>query len=86
MVVQSMTNTDTADVVASVAQCKRMIDSGAQMVRITVPSLHEVEPLKEIQKQLKSDGYGHVPLVADVHFNPKVAPEGPVFGIYTISG
>lgn len=73
VVVQSMTNTDTADVQASVAQCKRMIDAGAQMVRLTVPSLKEVEPLKEIQKQLKSDGYGQIPLIADVHFNPKVA-------------
>ena len=73
VVVQSMTNTDTADVAATVAQCKRMIDSGAQMVRLTVPSLHEVEPLKAIQKQLKSDGYGNIPLIADVHFNPKVA-------------
>ncbi|MBR4911751.1 MAG: (E)-4-hydroxy-3-methylbut-2-enyl-diphosphate synthase [Bacteroidales bacterium] len=73
VVVQSMTNTDTADVAASVAQCKRMIDAGAQMVRLTVPSLKEVEPLKAIQKQLKSDGYGSVPLIADVHFNPKVA-------------
>ena len=73
VVVQSMTNTDTSDVAASVAQCKRMIDAGAQMVRLTVPSLKEVEPLKIIQKQLKSDGYGDIPLVADVHFNPKVA-------------
>ena len=73
VVVQSMTNTDTADVQASVAQCKRMIDSGAQMVRLTVPSLNEVEPLKAIKSQLAKDGYGHVPLVADVHFNPKVA-------------
>ena len=73
VVVQSMTNTDTADVAATVAQCERMIDSGAQMVRLTVPSLHEVEPLKAIQKQLKSDGYGNIPLIADVHFNPKVA-------------
>lgn len=73
VVLQSMTNTDTANVTATVAQCKRMIDSGAQMVRLTVPSLHEVEPLKAIQKQLKSDGYGNIPLIADVHFNPKVA-------------
>ena len=73
VVVQSMTNTDTADVQASVAQCKRMIDAGAQMVRLTVPSLKEVEPLREIQKRLKADGYGNIPLIADVHFNPKVA-------------
>ena len=37
IVVQSMTNTDTADVEATVAQCKRMIAAGAEMVRITVP-------------------------------------------------
>ena len=73
VVVQSMTNTDTADVAATVAQCRRMAESGAQMIRLTVPSLKEVEPLKAIQKQLKSDGYGHIPLIADVHFNPKVA-------------
>jgi len=73
VVVQSMTNTDTADVVASVAQCKRMIESGAQMVRLTVPSLKEVEPLKLIKDQLVKDGFGNVPLIADVHFNPKVA-------------
>ena len=79
VVVQSMTNTDTADVQASVAQCERMIDSGAQMVRLTVPSLKEVEPLKEIQKRLKSDGYGQIPLVADVHFNPKVAEAVAMF-------
>lgn len=73
VVVQSMTNTDTADVQASVAQCKRMIDAGAQMVRLTVPSLKEVEPLQKIKAQLSADGYGNVPLIADVHFNPKVA-------------
>ena len=73
VVVQSMTNTDTADVAATVAQCRRMAESGAQMIRLTVPSLKEVEPLKAIQKQLKSDGYGQIPLIADVHFNPKVA-------------
>ena len=73
VVVQSMTNTDTADVAASVAQCERMINAGAQMVRLTVPSLHEVEPLRAIKRQLAMDGYGLIPLVADVHFNPKVA-------------
>lgn len=72
VVVQSMTNTDTNDVAASVAQCKRMIDAGAEMVRLTVPSLKEVEAMRLIRHQLRSEGI-HTPLVADVHFNPKVA-------------
>lgn len=72
MVVQSMTNTNTLDVDASVTQCRRMIESGAQMVRLTVPSMKEVESLRNIQRRLRADGF-ETPLVADVHFNPKVA-------------
>jgi len=72
VVVQSMTNTDTNDVAASVAQCKRMVAAGAQMVRLTVPSLKEVEAMRRIKVQLCEEGV-NVPLVADVHFNPKVA-------------
>jgi (E)-4-hydroxy-3-methylbut-2-enyl-diphosphate synthase len=72
VVVQSMTNTDTLDVAASVAQCERMIAAGAQMVRLTVPTMREVEPLAQIQQQLRQKGYD-TPIVADVHFNPKVA-------------
>ena len=72
VVVQSMTNTDTLDVAASVAQCERMVESGAQMVRLTVPSMKEVNSLAQIQNELRRKGYT-VPIVADVHFNPKVA-------------
>ena len=72
IVVQSMTNTDTADVEATVAQCKRMIAAGAEMVRITVPSMKEVESLRHIKEQLRAEGID-TPLIADVHFNPKVA-------------
>ena len=46
VVVQSMTNTDTNDVAASVAQVGRMVGAGAQMVRLTVPSLKEVEAMR----------------------------------------
>lgn len=74
VVVQSMTNTDTNDVEATVAQCRRMVGSGAQMVRITVPSLKEVAAIREIKSRLRSEGID-TPLVADVHFNPKVAEE-----------
>ena len=72
VVVQSMTNTDTADVEATVAQCKRMIAAGSELVRITVPSMKEVESLRQIKEQLRAEGID-TPLIADVHFNPKVA-------------
>ena len=72
VVVQSMTNTDTNDIEASVAQCKRMIAAGAQMVRLTVPSLKEVEAVRQIKAQLRAESID-TPLVADVHFNPNVA-------------
>ncbi len=72
VVVQSMTNTDTTDVKASVVQCRRMVEAGAQMIRLTVPSLKEVESMRVIRDCLRADGVD-IPLVADVHFNPKVA-------------
>ena len=72
VVVQSMTNTDTMDVAATVAQCHRMMQNGAEMIRITVPSLKEVEPLRQIKERLRAEGI-QTPIVADVHFNPKVA-------------
>jgi (E)-4-hydroxy-3-methylbut-2-enyl-diphosphate synthase len=72
VVVQSMTNTDTNDIEASVAQCRRMISAGAQMVRLTVPSLKEVDAMRQIKAQLRAEGID-TPLVADVHFNPNVA-------------
>lgn len=72
VVIQSMTNTNTSDVAASVAQCKRMIAAGSQLVRLTVPSMKEVDSMKAIKSQLRADGFD-TPLVADVHFNPRVA-------------
>ncbi len=72
IVVQSMTNTDTNDVPATVAQVKRLVSAGCQLVRITVPSMREVEALKEIKERLRRDNIS-VPLIADVHFQPKVA-------------
>lgn len=72
IVVQSMTNTDTNDVTATVAQTLRMVAAGCQLVRITVPSMKEVDALREIKAQLRQQGC-NVPLVADVHFKPQVA-------------
>lgn len=72
IVVQSMTNTDTNDVAATVKQTLRMVAAGCQMVRITVPSMTEVESLRAIKESLRQQGCD-VPLVADVHFKPQVA-------------
>ncbi len=69
---QSMTTTDTMDVAGSVAQSKRMIDAGCELVRLTAPSKKEAEKLGEIKTILNKDGY-HKPLVADIHFTPNAA-------------
>ena len=69
IVVQTMCNTHTADVDATVAQCERLIQAGAQIIRITVPSLKDVPALQEIRKRVQAD----VPLVADIHFSAEVA-------------
>lgn len=69
---QSMTTTDTMDVAGSVAQSKRMIDAGCELVRLTAPSKKEAEKLGEIKLQLNKDGYDK-PLVADIHFTPNAA-------------
>ncbi|MEJ5264959.1 MAG: (E)-4-hydroxy-3-methylbut-2-enyl-diphosphate synthase [Bacteroidales bacterium] len=69
---QSMTNTPTLDTEATVAQCIRIIEAGADLVRITTPTSQEAENLKNIKATLRKKGY-HTPLVADVHFNPDIA-------------
>ncbi len=69
---QSMTNTDTRDIGATVAQSIRIIEAGGEYVRITVPGIREVEALADIKKELHKKGF-HNPLIADVHFNPQVA-------------
>jgi (E)-4-hydroxy-3-methylbut-2-enyl-diphosphate synthase len=69
---QSMTTTDTLDVAGSVAQSKRMIDAGCELVRLTAPSKKEAEKLGEIKSILNKDGY-YKPLVADIHFTPNAA-------------
>lgn len=72
IVVQTMCNTHTSDVDASVAQCIRLSKAGAQMIRLTVPSMNQVESLKEIKTRLRSEGI-YTPLVADVHFSSEIA-------------
>ena len=72
IVVQTMCNTHTSDVEASVKQCVELYEAGAQMIRLTVPSMAQVESLAEIKKELRARGID-VPLVADVHFSSEIA-------------
>ena len=70
--VQSMTNTDTLDTKATVAQAIRMIEAGCEYVRIAVPYMKEVQNLKAIRTELRRQGYT-TPLIADVHFSAQIA-------------
>ncbi len=70
--IQSMTNTSTLDTEASVEQCIRIIENGADLVRLTAINKREAENLANIKNELRKRGF-NTPLVADVHFNPKVA-------------
>ena len=72
IVVQTMCNTHTSDVEASVKQCVRLYEAGAQMIRLTVPSMAQVESLAQIKEELRSQGI-MTPLVADVHFSSEIA-------------
>ncbi len=65
--VQSMTNTETTDVEATVGQIRRLEDAGVDIVRVSVPSMDAAEAFGEIKKQ------SNVPLVADIHFDYKIA-------------
>lgn len=70
--VQSMTTTNTNDTGACVAQAKRIIDAGGELVRLTTQGRREAENMANISAALKAEGY-NAPLVADVHFNANVA-------------
>lgn len=70
--IQSMTNTDTNDIKASVEQCIRMINNGAQLVRLTTQGKRELKSLSAIRKLLLDKGL-KTPVVADIHFKPDLA-------------
>ena len=72
ILVQTMCNTHTGDVDASVEQCVRLHRSGAQMIRLTVPSIAQVDSLAQIHSRLRNMGID-TPLVADVHFSSEIA-------------
>ncbi len=73
--VQSMTNTETCDVSATVAQIEAIADAGADIVRVSVPSMDAAEAFKEIRKA------SPVPLVADIHFDHKIALKVAEYGV-----
>jgi (E)-4-hydroxy-3-methylbut-2-enyl-diphosphate synthase len=73
--VQSMTNTETCDVAATVAQVQAIHDAGADIVRISVPSMDAAEAFREIRAQVT------VPLVADIHFDHKIALKVAEYGV-----
>ena len=73
--VQSMTNTDTCDVASTVAQVLAIADAGADMVRISVPSMEAAEAFRRIREQVT------VPLIADIHFDHKIALKVIEYGV-----
>ena len=73
--VQSMTNTDTCNVVATVAQVRAIADAGADIVRISVPTMDAAEAFRQIRAQVS------VPLVADIHFDHKIALKVAEYGV-----
>ncbi len=70
--IQTMTDTDTSDTDATVEQIIRVVKAGADYVRVTVKSMQDAESLQIIKKELVGRGY-NTPLVADIHFNPRLA-------------
>ncbi len=73
--VQSMTNTETCDVDATVAQIKRLEAVGADIVRVSVPSMEAAEAFRKIRQQVS------VPLVADIHFDYQIALKVAEYGV-----
>lgn len=67
ILIQSMTNTMTEDIEATVAQIHRLERSGCEIVRCTVPTMEAAQAIKEIKKQIS------IPLVADIHFDYRMA-------------
>ena len=65
--IQSMCNTKTSDVKATVDQIKRLEEAGCEIIRVAVPDMEAAEAISEIKKQI------HIPIVADIHFDYKLA-------------
>lgn len=67
IIIQSMCNTDTRDVAATVAQIHALEAAGCELVRVAVPDMQAADAIGEIRKQI------HIPLVADIHFDYRLA-------------
>ena len=74
ILIQSMTNTKTEDVAATVAQIKRLEQAGCEIIRCTAPTMEACKAIGEIKKQI------HIPLVADIHFDYKMAIAAMEYG------
>ncbi len=72
---QSMTTSDTQDIVATVTQSIALAEVGCEIVRITAPNVAAAACLKEIRSRFSAAGFAHIPLVADIHFLPQAAME-----------
>jgi len=72
--VQSMTKTDTRNVLATVSQILELEDAGCEIIRVAVPDMEAAESISEIKKRI------HIPLVADIHFDPRLAIESILHG------
>jgi (E)-4-hydroxy-3-methylbut-2-enyl-diphosphate synthase len=70
--IQTMVTTPTSDIEATVGECMKVADAGAELVRITAPTVKDAEALGIIRRELRKKGY-NIPLIADIHFNPDVA-------------
>ncbi len=73
--IQSMTTSDTQDVAATVRQSIALAEVGCEIVRVTAPNVAAAQCLKDIRAQFTAAGFGHIPLVADIHFLPSAAME-----------
>jgi len=73
--IQSMTTSDTQDIAATVKQSIALAEVGCEIVRITAPNVAASKCLKDIRAQFTAAGFGHIPLVADIHFLPSAAME-----------
>ncbi|MDQ8182799.1 (E)-4-hydroxy-3-methylbut-2-enyl-diphosphate synthase [Pelagicoccus sp. SDUM812005] len=73
--IQSMTTTLTQDVDATVKQSIALAESGCEIVRVTAPNKAAARALKDIRANFTAAGFGHIPLVADIHFLPNAAME-----------
>ncbi len=72
---QSMTTSDTQDIAATVRQSIALAEVGCEIVRITAPNVAAAQCLRPIREQFTAAGFGHIPLVADIHFLPSAAME-----------